>query len=349
MVMGMANLAMATGNIGRDGVGVNPLRGQNNVQGSCDMGSFPHELSGYRHVSDDAVRAHCSRPLWGVTLEPEPGLRIPNMFDAAIDGTLQGPLRPGRGHRPVRPQHPARHGRAASDGVRRRPGPVPQRDGQLRPCLPARHLVPREGRHLHQRRAPHQPRAPGDAAASRGMAEWEVALPSSSTAMGYPMHYDARRPRSWTRSPALTPDLRRASASTSSTELGSVQWPCNDEAPEGTPIMHVGRLRPRQGPVHDHRVRADRRAHRPALPAAAHHRPHPQPVQCRRPDPAHRQCASGTTRTCWRSTPTTPRTAASRDGDRGLAGQPRRRDHPARRRSPSACRRASSTPPSTTR
>ncbi len=56
MVMGMANLAMATGNIGRNGVGVNPLRGQNNVQGACDMGSFPHEFTGYRHVSDDATR-----------------------------------------------------------------------------------------------------------------------------------------------------------------------------------------------------------------------------------------------------------------------------------------------------
>ena len=63
MVMGMANLAMACGNIGRDGVGVNPLRGQNNVQGSCDMGSFPHELSGYRHVSDDAVRHGVRKPL----------------------------------------------------------------------------------------------------------------------------------------------------------------------------------------------------------------------------------------------------------------------------------------------
>ena len=56
MVMAMANLAMATGNIGREGVGVNPLRGQNNVQGSCDMGSFPHEFPGYRHVSDEATR-----------------------------------------------------------------------------------------------------------------------------------------------------------------------------------------------------------------------------------------------------------------------------------------------------
>ena len=81
-VMAIANLAMATGNIGREGVGVNPLRGQNNVQGSCDMGSFPHELSGYRHISDDATRA-MFEALWGVTLDAEPGLRIPNMLDAA--------------------------------------------------------------------------------------------------------------------------------------------------------------------------------------------------------------------------------------------------------------------------
>ena len=57
MVMGIANLAMITGNVGREGVGINPLRGQNNVQGACDMGSFPHELPGYRHVSDLATRA----------------------------------------------------------------------------------------------------------------------------------------------------------------------------------------------------------------------------------------------------------------------------------------------------
>ncbi len=89
MVMGIANLAMATGNLGREGVGVSPLRGQNNVQGSCDMGSFPHEFSGYRHVSDPAVRG-MFESAWGVPLESEPGLRIPNMFDAALDGTFKG-------------------------------------------------------------------------------------------------------------------------------------------------------------------------------------------------------------------------------------------------------------------
>jgi formate dehydrogenase major subunit len=89
MVIGIANLAMATGNVGREGVGVNPLRGQNNVQGSCDMGSFPHELPGYRHVSDSTVRGEFEQ-CWGVSLSPEPGLRIPNMFDAALDGSFMG-------------------------------------------------------------------------------------------------------------------------------------------------------------------------------------------------------------------------------------------------------------------
>src|SRR5690554_2950894 len=87
-VIGIANLAMATGNIGRKGVGVNPLRGQNNVQGACDMGSFPHELPGYRHVSDATARALFESE-WGVSLEGEPGLRIPNMFDAALEGTYK--------------------------------------------------------------------------------------------------------------------------------------------------------------------------------------------------------------------------------------------------------------------
>ena len=88
-VLGIANLAMATGNLGRRGVGVNPLRGQNNVQGSCDMGSFPHEFSGYRHISDNATRELFEND-WGVALDPEPGLRIPNMFDSALDKTFMG-------------------------------------------------------------------------------------------------------------------------------------------------------------------------------------------------------------------------------------------------------------------
>ena len=101
-VIGIANIAMATGNLGREGVGVNPLRGQNNVQGSCDMGSFPHEFPGYRHVSDRGTR-ELFEANWGVKLQPEPGLRIPNMFDAASDGSFMGLYVEGEDIAPVRP------------------------------------------------------------------------------------------------------------------------------------------------------------------------------------------------------------------------------------------------------
>ena len=131
-----------------------------------------------------------------------------------------------------------------------------------------------------------------------------------ANALGYPMNY-THPSRDHGRDRAPDADASPASAYEKLDELGSMQWPCNDEAPEGTPIMHVGRLRARQGQVHDHRVRADRRAHRPALPADADHRPHPVAVQCRRADAAHARTSSGTRRTCWRSIRTTPSSAAS--------------------------------------
>ena len=163
-VMALANLAMATGNIGRPGVGVNPLRGQNNVQGSCDMGSFPHELPGYRHISDPAVRAIYERE-WGVTLDPEPGLRIPNMIDAALDGSFRGIYIQGEDIVQSDPDTQAHHRRPGGDGMRGGARPVPERDRELRARVPAGLHVPGEGRHVHQRRAPHQSGAQGDGAA----------------------------------------------------------------------------------------------------------------------------------------------------------------------------------------
>ena len=165
-VIAIANLAMLTGNIGRKGVGVNPLRGQNNVQGACDMGSFPHELPGYRHISGDATR-EIYESLWGVKLDNEPGLRIPNMLDAAVEGTFKGIYIQGEDILQSDPDTKHVVGRPRRDGMRRRARPLPQRDGELRACLPAGLDLPREGRHLHQRRAPHQPRAQGDGAEER--------------------------------------------------------------------------------------------------------------------------------------------------------------------------------------
>jgi formate dehydrogenase major subunit len=87
-VMLISNLAMMTGNIGRPGVGVNPLRGQNNVQGAADMGCQPHQGAGYYEMDDVQVQQRYS-DFYGVPSPTEPGLKIPQMFDAAVAGKLK--------------------------------------------------------------------------------------------------------------------------------------------------------------------------------------------------------------------------------------------------------------------
>ena len=196
-VIAIANLAMATGNIGRPGVGVNPLRGQNNVQGSCDMGSFPHELPGYRHIAGDAVR----EPVRG-DVERQAQSRAGPAHSQHVRRRdrrhLHGPLRAGRGHPAVRSQHQACGGGAVVDGMRHRARPLPQRDRQLRPRLPAGLDLPGEGRHLHQCRTAHPARPQGDDAAQR-------LRRLGSHHRASPRRWASRcttiiRPRSWTRS-----------------------------------------------------------------------------------------------------------------------------------------------------
>ena len=165
-VMAIANLAMATGNIGREGVGVNPLRGQNNVQGSCDMGSFPHEFPGYRHVSNDAVR-ELFESIWGVKLDNDPGLRIPNMMDAAIDGTFKALYVQGED---ILQSDPDTHHMSAGLGAMEC---VIVQDLFLNETAAYAHVflpgcfLPREGRHVHQCRAAHPARPQGDGAEER--------------------------------------------------------------------------------------------------------------------------------------------------------------------------------------
>ena len=87
-VKSLANLAMLTGNMGRPGTGINPLRGQNNVQGACDMACLPGNLPGYRKVGDDEHRKPFEEA-WGTKLPSKPGLTIPDMVEAAADGSLK--------------------------------------------------------------------------------------------------------------------------------------------------------------------------------------------------------------------------------------------------------------------
>src|SRR5690349_10082736 len=235
MVMGMANIAMLTGNIGRRGVGVNPLRGQNNVQGSCDMGSFPHEFSGYRHVSDDTVRS-IFEEVWNVGLAVEPGLRIPNMFDAAIDGTFKGLYIQGEDVAQSDPntKHVAA-GLGAMECIIVQDLFLNETASFAHVFLPGTSFLEKDGtftnaeRRLGRVRKVMPPKC--------GLADWEVTM-ALSKALGYPMDY-SHPSEIMDEIARLTPTFAGVTYEKLD-ELGSVQWPCNDAAPEGTPTMHVG-------------------------------------------------------------------------------------------------------------
>ena len=234
MVMAMANLAMATGNLGRPGVGVNPLRGQNNVQGSCDMGSFPHELSDYRRVDDPAVRGLFERH-WGTELEPEPGRRIPNMLDDAVAGSFKALYIQGEDIAQSDPN--TQHVEAALRGMEC----VIVQDLFLNETakfahvfLPGTSFLEKDGTFVNAERRINRVRAVMPSKA--GMQEWE-ATQALANAMGYPMAYESAEDI-LREIAALTPSFAGVTFDLLDRE-GSVQWPCNASAPVGTPIMHI--------------------------------------------------------------------------------------------------------------
>jgi formate dehydrogenase major subunit len=233
-VIAIANLAMATGNIGRRGVGVNPLRGQNNVQGSCDMGSFPHELPGYRHISGDAVR-DIYESLWGVKLDNEPGLRIPNMLDAAVEGTFKGIYIQGEDILQSDPD--TKHvsaGLAAMECVVVHDLFLNETANYAHVFLPGSTFLEKDGTFTNAERRINRVRKV--MSPKNGFADWEVTQ-KLAQAMGLQWNY-AHPSQIMDEIAQTTPSF--ASVSYDYLEkMGSVQWPCNEKAPEGTPIMHV--------------------------------------------------------------------------------------------------------------
>jgi formate dehydrogenase major subunit len=234
-VMGIANLAMATANIGREGVGVNPLRGQNNVQGSCDMGSFPHEFTAYRHVSDDKVRATFEEE-WGVKLQNEPGLRIPNMFEAALDGEFKALYIEGEDIAQSDPN--TQHVTAALTAMEC----IIVQDLFLNESakfahvfLPGSTFLEKDGTFTNAERRVSPVRTVMKP--KNGYADWEITQ-LLSNAIGYPMNY-RNASEIMDEIARLTPTFTNMSFAKIEA-LGSVQWPCNDEHPDGTPTMHVG-------------------------------------------------------------------------------------------------------------
>ncbi len=234
MVMGIANLALATGNIGREGVGVNPLRGQNNVQGSCDMGSFPHELPGYQHVSDSVARGRFEQA-WGVSIDHEPGLRIPNMFDAAIDGSFKALYVQGEDIAQSDPN--TQHVQAALTALEC----LIVQDIFLNETaqyahvfLPGSSFLEKDGTFTNAERRINRvrqvmPPLPG-------LADWQVTQ-GLSNALGYAMNY-THPSEIMDEIASLTPSFTHVSYAKLDA-LGSIQWPCNEQFPDGTPIMHV--------------------------------------------------------------------------------------------------------------
>ncbi|CAN7705362.1 formate dehydrogenase subunit alpha [Bosea sp. LjRoot237] len=237
MVMGMANIAMATGNIGRDGVGVNPLRGQNNVQGSCDMGSFPHEFTGYRHVSDDATR-QIFETIWGVPLDSEQGLRIPNMLDEAVGGHFKGLYVQGEDIAQSDPN--TKHvtaGLAAMECVVIQDLFLNETAKYAHVFLPGSSFLEKDGTFTNAERRINRVRQV--MAPMSGKAEFQVTL-DLARALGYEMSY-AHPSEIMDEIARLTPTFAGVSYKKLD-ELGSVQWPCNEKAPAGTPLMHVDRF-----------------------------------------------------------------------------------------------------------
>jgi formate dehydrogenase major subunit len=236
-VMAIANLAMATGNLGREGVGVNPLRGQNNVQGSCDMGSFPHEFSAYRHVSDPAVRKSFE-DVWGVPLQSEPGLRIPNMFEAALDGTFKGMYVQGEDFVQSDPNsHHVNAAMASLECCIVQDLFLNETAKFAHVFLPGSSFLEKDGTFTNAERRTSLVRKIMQPLA--GYQDWEITC-LLSDALGYPMHYD-NASEIMVEIARLTPTFAGMTFEKID-QLGSIQWPCNDQAPAGTPTMHVGQF-----------------------------------------------------------------------------------------------------------
>ena len=234
MVMGIANLAMITGNVGREGVGINPLRGQNNVQGACDMGSFPHELPGYRHVSDKATQA-LFESAWNTKIYDEPGLRIPNMLDEAISGKFKSLYCEGEDIAQSDPdtQH-VTHALESMECVIVQDLFLNETAMYAHVFLPGSSFLEKNGTFTNAERRISRVRKV--MAPKNGYEDWEITQ-LLSNALGYPMNYK-HASEIMDEVAQLTPTFKGVSYEKLD-KLGSIQWPCNDEYPEGTPTMHV--------------------------------------------------------------------------------------------------------------
>jgi formate dehydrogenase major subunit len=199
------------------------------------MGSFPHEFSGYRHVSDDAVRGLFEQA-WGVALDAEPGLRIPNMLDAATDGTFKGLFVQGEDILQSDPNtHHVAAGLAAMECVVVQDLFLNETANYAHIFLPGSTFLEKDGTFTNAERRIQRVRQV--MAPLNGYADWEI-VQLVANAMGLNWTYD-HPAQIMDEIAALTPTFAGVHYDRLEAE-GSLQWPANDAAPAGTPTMHIG-------------------------------------------------------------------------------------------------------------
>ena len=274
----ICNLALLTGNVGRPGAALLPLRGQNNVQGSSDHGALPDTFTDYRPVTDDEVTSSFERR-WGVTMKRERGMKIPEMFDAAVEGSLKAMYIFGEDVAQTDPNTDARDPCARVARLPGLPGHLRDRDDQVRRRDPAG--VRRSSRRRARSRTPSggcswsrpRPSRPGRRRPT------SRSSPRSRSALGHDMGYET--PSDVMDEIAeMTP--RYAGISHERIGRGGLQWPV---APDGTdtPILYEERFELEGGkaPLRRAAVQAARRPGRRRVPADPRHGPPPRALQRR--------------------------------------------------------------------
>ena len=233
-VSAIANLAMITGNIGRPGTGISPLRGQNNVQGAVDMGTCPEMYTGYQYHIDMSARMVFEKA-WNAKLDPNPGLRIPDMFRAALDGKVKAMFVLGEDVVQTNPDsNEVIEALKSMEFVVIQDIFLNETSRYAHMVLPGSSFLEKDGTFTNWERRIQRVRQV--LPPLTGKQDWEV-IRDLSAAMGYPMDY--RHPSE------VMDEIARLAPSFSGVtyekleEPGGIQWPCNEKAPIGTPILHA--------------------------------------------------------------------------------------------------------------
>lgn len=233
-VMSVANLAMLTGHLGRPGTGVNPIRGQNNVQGACDMGALPNVFSGYQKVVDPTARAKFEEA-WGVSLPENPGLMIADMFEKAHTGVLKAMYI--LGENPVLTDPNSNHIRSGLeklDFLVVHELFLTETAEYADVVLPAASFAETEGTFTSTERRVQRVRKA--IKPLPGKENWQTIIELSKR-MGYPMNYTSPE-EVWTEMASLTPSL--AGINYDRLEAKGIQWPCPTNEHPGTAFLHAG-------------------------------------------------------------------------------------------------------------